>query len=83
MVAEHATGALSLMSNVLKQKLVERLTALQSQRSEKQAEFSAILARYDAQITAIRDLAQTWDSITVDQALTKLADTGINLELKS
>jgi hypothetical protein len=71
------------MANQLKQKLIERLTALQTQRSEKAAEFQGQLARYDEQITAIRDLAQSWDTLTVDEALAALDKTGIHLELKS
>lgn len=71
------------MANPLKQQLIDRLTKLQTQRSEKAAEFAAILAKYDAQIQAIRDLAQNWDSLTIDQALAELAQTGITLELKS
>jgi hypothetical protein len=71
------------MANPLKQKLIERLTALQTQRSEKAAEFQGQLARYDEQITAIRDLAQSWDTLTVDQALAALEKTGIRLELES
>jgi len=71
------------MSNPLKDKLIERRTALQSQRTEKQAEFAAILAHYDSQIAALQILAQNWDSLTLDQALAKLTETGISLELKS
>jgi len=71
------------MANPLKAKLSERLAALQAQRAEKAAEFAAILALIDAQITAIRDLAQNWDTYTVDQALAKLAETGVRLELES
>lgn len=71
------------MANPLKQKLIDRLTALQTQRSEKATEFSAQLARYDAQIVALRNLAQNWDTLTVEQALAGMEQTGVTLELKS
>jgi len=71
------------MANPLKQKLIDRLTALQTQRSERAAEFQAQLAKLDDQIAALRTLAQNWDTLTVDQALADLAQTGITLDLKS
>jgi hypothetical protein len=71
------------MANPVKQKLVDRLAALQTQRSEKAAEFAGQLAKIDDQITALRTLAQSWDTLTVDQALAALEKTGVTLELKS
>lgn len=71
------------MANPLKQKLIDRFTALQTQRSEKAAEFQAQLAKYDSQIAALRTLAQQWDTMTVEQALTALEQTGVTLDLKS
>jgi len=71
------------VANPLKQKLLDRYTALQTQRSEKALEFQGILAHYDDQIAALRTLAQQWDTMTVDQALTALEQTGITLDLKA
>ena len=71
------------MPNPLKQKLIDRFAALKTQRDEKAAQFAAELASIDAQLAALRDLAQNWDTLTVDQALAELAATGIRLDLQS
>jgi hypothetical protein len=71
------------MANPLKAKLQDRFQALTKQRAEKAAAFAAQLALIDAQIDALRSLAQNWDTFTVDQALAALDQTGITLDLKS
>jgi hypothetical protein len=71
------------MANPLKAKLQDRFQALTKQRAEKAASFAAQLAAIDAQIDALRSLAQNWDTFTVDQALAALDQTGITLDLKS
>lgn len=71
------------MANPLKEKLIDRLKALQAQRNEKAGEFAAAIARYDDQITAIRDLAQAWDTLTLDQAILALEKVGISFDIKT
>lgn len=71
------------MSNPLKAQLVDRFTKLQAQRAEKAAEFAAQLAMLDDQIATLRDLAQRWESLTVDQALDAVARAGIHFDIKS
>jgi hypothetical protein len=71
------------MANPLKEKLADRLHALQQQRTEKAQRFQGELATLDAEIAAIVKLAQNWDTYTVDQALAALADAHIALDLKS
>lgn len=67
----------------LKEKLQRRLAALMTQRSERVAAFNAELAELDKQITAIRNLAQQWDSLTVEQGITLLNQTGVRFDLQS
>lgn len=71
------------MPNPLKDKLQARFLALQKQRTEMVARQAGELATLDGQISALRTLAQNWDSMTVEQALTALDQTGIRLELQS
>ena len=71
------------MANPLKQKLVDRFTALKTQRDEKAAQFASELAAIDAQLAALRSLSLNWDTLTVDQALAALDQTGIRLDLQS
>lgn len=70
------------MPNPLKQKLIERAQALQAQRTERAAQYAGDLAAMDAKLVALRDLAQNWDTYTVEQALAKLAQTGVDLEVR-
>jgi len=70
------------VANPLKAKLLDRYNALRVQRAEKAAEFQAIIAKIDAQIAALQNLAQNWDTLTVDEALAGLEQTGVTLELK-
>lgn len=69
------------MANPLKDKLVARYQALVKQRQEKAAEFQSQLALLDAEISALQTLAQNWDTYTVDQALTALAQAGVRLDI--
>ena len=71
------------MPNPLKDKLQERFLALQKQRAEIVARQAGEIATIDGHINALRTLAQQWDSMTVEQALTALEQTGIRLELQS
>ncbi len=71
------------MANPLKQKLTDRLQALQQQRAEHVARHQAELALIDGQIAAIARLAQNWETYTVEQALAELDKTGVILDLKS
>lgn len=71
------------MANPLKQKLQDRLQALQAHRQETAQRAQAQLAAIDGQIDAIKTLAQQWDTLTVDQALAALNQAGILLELKA
>jgi hypothetical protein len=71
------------MALTLREQLGNRLAALRKQRTEKAATFAGELSRIDAQVTAIQSLAQNWDTLTLDEALALLAQTGVSLELKS
>ena len=71
------------MPNPLKDKLQARYVALQAQRAELLTRHTGELATLDGQIAALRTLAQQWDTMTVEQALTALEQTGIRLELQS
>lgn len=71
------------MALALRQRLQERFAALQAQRAEKAAKYQADLAAIDAQIAALRTLAQNWDTLTLDQALAALEQTGVRLDLQS
>jgi hypothetical protein len=67
----------------LKAKLQARATALQTHRAELVARCDAQVAQLDTQLAAIRALAQNWDTYTVEQAITKLAETGLAMEIRS
>ena len=65
----------------LKDKLQARLVALQAQRAELVTNTQAQLARFDAQIGAIRNLAQNWETLTIEQALEALEQAGVGLKV--
>ena len=71
------------MANPLKDKLLDRLKALQAKRDEQAVLFQAQLAQIDAQITALRTLGQNWDTLSIEQGLAELEKTGIFFDLKS
>lgn len=70
------------MANPLKEKLIDHAKALKAHRDELAARYAAEIATLDARLQALQDLAAQWDTLTVDQALTKLNATGIQLEIK-
>jgi hypothetical protein len=71
------------MALTLREQLGNRLVALRKQRAEKAAAFASQIAVIDGQVTAIQGLATNWDTLTLDQALALLAQTGVSLDLKS
>lgn len=71
------------MANPLKEKLEQRFFALQKHRQEIVLRQRSELATLDEQIAALRDLAQQWDTMTVDEALAALDKTGIRLDVQS
>jgi hypothetical protein len=67
----------------LKTRLQERALGLQKQRAEVQASCDARLAHLDQQLAAVRQLAQNWDTMSLDEAIGLLAETGVTLEVRS
>lgn len=67
----------------LKEQMAERLTKLQEKRVELVARQDAELAALDRQIAATQQLVTQWDTVSVDEALATLSQTGVRLRLDS
>jgi hypothetical protein len=66
----------------LREALIARVTALKRQRTEKVANTQREIDALTAQITAAESLASQWNTLTPDQALALLDQTGLRLEVK-
>jgi hypothetical protein len=66
----------------LREALIARVTALKRQRTEKVANTQREIDALTAQITAAESLAGQWNTLTPDQALALLDQTGLRLEVK-
>jgi hypothetical protein len=66
----------------LREALIARVSALKRQRTEKVANTQREIDALTAQITAAESLASQWNTLTPDQALALLDQTGLRLEVK-
>ena len=66
----------------LREALVLRVQALKKQRTERIAASQREVDALTSQITAAESLAGQWNTVTADQALALLEQTGLRLEVK-
>jgi hypothetical protein len=66
----------------LREALIARVRALKSQRTEKIANSQREIDAMTTQITAAESLAAQWDTLTPDQAIALVEQTGLRLEVK-
>jgi hypothetical protein len=66
----------------LREALIARVSALKKQRTERIAASQREVDALTSQITAAESLAGQWNTVTADQALALLEQTGLRLEVK-
>jgi hypothetical protein len=68
-------------SGAVKAALVDRLQKLQGKKQQIVAEAQAQVAGINAQIAALQELAGSFSTLPLDQALDKLSQSGVRLRL--
>ena len=66
----------------LQEQLVERIRNLAAHREEVANRAKGEVAAIDARLAALRELAAHWNTLTIDQAIPKLAAAGITLTVQ-